>query len=75
MADKKTLTEALAFLLEGDGMIDRLEADALLDVILSDGKVTDEEKAFLEETLRSANFDEVGRDKIERFLASYGARA
>ena len=75
MADKKTLTEALAFLLEGDGMIDRLEADALLDVILSDGKVTDKEKAFLEETLRSANFDEVGRDKIERFLASYGARA
>jgi hypothetical protein len=75
MADKKTLQEALAFLLEGDGMIDRLEADALLDVILSDGKVTAEEKEFLQEALGSANFDEVGRDKIERFLASYGDRS
>ena len=75
MADKKTLQQALSFLLENDGMVDRLEADALLDVILSDGKVTTDEREFLTEMLKTANFDEVAREKIAGFLSAYQARA
>lgn len=75
MADKKTLQEALQFLLEGDGYVDRLEAQALLDVIVSDGKVTDEERDFLCETLKSANLDGVAKQKIEDFLEQYAGRA
>ena len=74
MADKKTLQEALQFLLEGDGYVDRLEAQALLDVIASDGKVTQEEKDFLCETLQTANLDGVAKEKIEDFLEQYADR-
>ena len=75
MADKKTLQEALAVLLEGDGYLDRLEAQALIDVIRSDGKVTDEEKDFLCDVLQSANLDGAALIRIEDFLAEYPARA
>lgn len=74
MADKKTLQEALQFLLEGDGYLDRLEAQALLDVIRSDGKVTEEEKEFLCETLETANLEGAALKKIEDFLAEYQTR-
>ena len=74
MADKKTLQEALQFLLEGDVYVDRLEAQALLDVIASDGKVTQEEKDFLCETLQTANLDGVAKEKIEDFLERYAER-
>jgi hypothetical protein len=74
MADKKTLQEALSFLLEGDGYVDRLEAQALLDVIRSDGQVTDEEKDFLCEVLENANLDGEALDRIADFLAAYQGR-
>ncbi|MNS57757.1 hypothetical protein D3C72_906550 [compost metagenome] len=74
MADKKTLQEALQFLLEGDGYLDRLEAQALLDVIRSDGKVTEEEREFLCETLETANLEGAALKKIEDFLAEYQNR-
>jgi hypothetical protein len=74
MADKKTLQEALQFLLEGDGYLDRLEAQALIDVIRSDGQVTEEEKEFLCETLETANLEGAALKKIEDFLAEYQNR-
>lgn len=74
MADKKTLQEALSFLLEGDGYVDRLEAQALIDVIRADGQVTAEEKDFLCEVLQSTNLDGVAVDKIADFLAEYQDR-
>jgi hypothetical protein len=75
MADKKTLQEALQFLLEGDGYVDRLEAQALLDVISADGKVSDEEREFLCETLQTTNLDGVAKQKIVDFLEKYAQRA
>lgn len=74
MADKKTLQEALSFLLEGDGYVDRLEAQALLDVIRSDGQVTAEEKDFLCEVLENANLDGEALNRIADFLAEYQNR-
>jgi hypothetical protein len=74
MADKKTLQEALQFLLEGDGYVDRLEAQALIDVIRSDGQVTDEEKDFLCEVLENANLDGEALGRIADFLAEYQDR-
>jgi len=54
----KTLREALKFFVEDDGYVDRLEADALRDLIYRDGRVSDDEKAFLREAIAGNNFDE-----------------
>ena len=53
-----TLREALAFFLEDDHYLDRLEAEGLKDLILRDGVISPEEKAFLEQAIASTNFDE-----------------
>ncbi len=52
-----TLREALAFFLEQDNYIDRLEAEGLKNLILQDGQVTPEEHQFLEDAIRTNNFD------------------
>jgi hypothetical protein len=54
----RTLREALRFFLEDDGHVDRLEAEALRSLIYQDGRVTAEEKAFLQEAIAANNFDE-----------------
>jgi hypothetical protein len=55
--EAKTLREALKFFLEEDHYIDRLEAEGLKDLIMKDGKISDAERAFLEEAIQKANFD------------------
>ncbi|MDB5101553.1 MAG: hypothetical protein JWM80_5974 [Cyanobacteria bacterium RYN_339] len=54
----KTLREALKFFIEDDGHVDRLEAEALRGLIYQDGRVTPEEKAFLQEAVTGNNFDD-----------------
>lgn len=65
----KTLREALKFLLEDDHMVDRLEAEALKDLILRDGVVSEGEKAFLQEAMESCNFDARALDILKRLIA------
>ena len=64
----KTLREALKFFLEDDHHIDRLEADALQDLILRDGKVDAAEKQFLQEAIATCNFDERALNTLKHLL-------
>lgn len=63
-----SLREALAFFLEDDHMIDRLEAEGLASLILRDGAVSAEERVFLEEAIAKANFDSQALDILRRLL-------
>lgn len=65
-----TLRQALEFLLEDDHYIDRLEADALKELILRDGVVSVEEKAFLQDAIAHSNFDAQALSILERLLAA-----
>lgn len=69
-SEAKTLRQALEFFLEEDHYIDRLEAEGLKDLIMKDGKISDAERAFLEEAIAKANFDgralEVLKGLLER---------
>jgi hypothetical protein len=73
MPDKKTLKAALELFLE-NGYLDRGEADALIELILSDHKVTAEEKAFLQEAIQTCNFEEPALKVFKDFLANYERR-
>ncbi len=53
----QTLRDALAFFLEDDNYIDRLEAEGLRNIILEDGKISDNERHFLQEAIQHNNFD------------------
>jgi len=55
---KLTLDEALRQVLEDDNKISKYEARVLHDLILSDGKVTDEEKQFLKKCIEENSLDE-----------------
>ena len=65
----KTLRDALKFFLEDDQRIDRLEADALKDLILRDGLVSSEEKAFLVEAIGRCNFDDRALSILQQLLS------
>lgn len=67
-ASVANLREALKFFLEDDNMIDRLEADALKSLLLQDGKIDAKEKRFLEEAIRTANFDSRALDTLKKLL-------
>lgn len=57
MASQKQLTDALRLFTE-NGYLDRLEADALVELILADGKVSAEEREFLERVVTTCILDE-----------------
>lgn len=65
----RTLREALKFFLEDDNYVDRLEAGALKDLILRDGKVSAEEREFLRKAIEETNFDAVALRILEALLA------
>lgn len=65
----RTLREALKFFLEDDNYVDRLEAGALQDLILRDGKVSVEERAFLRKAIEDTNFDAAALKILEALLA------
>jgi hypothetical protein len=64
----KTLREALKFFIEDDGYVDRLEAEALRDLIYRDGRVSPDEKAFLQEAITANNFDSRALDILRTVL-------
>lgn len=74
MASAKTLKEALAFFLEDDHMIDRLEADAIMDMIMQDGKIDREEKQFLVDAIQGANFDDRALKTLQALVEQYQQR-
>ncbi|MEB3328344.1 MAG: hypothetical protein VKQ33_03830 [Candidatus Sericytochromatia bacterium] len=64
----RTLRQALAFFLEDDNLIDRLEAESLKELLLRDGQVTSEEKAFLQNAITTQNFDARALDILKSLL-------
>lgn len=67
MATRKQLAEALRLFNE-NGYLDRLEADALTELILADGKVSDEERAFLETVITTCNLEEAALKRLKGLL-------
>ncbi len=57
MAFKLTLDEALKEALQDDHKVSKYEAKVIRELILADGKVSEEEKTFLETALHSNEFD------------------
>lgn len=63
-----TLREALAFFLEDDNMIDRLEGEALASLIVRDGLVSEEERTFLKDAMAKSNFDSRALATLKQLL-------
>lgn len=57
MTVKLTLQEALRQALQDDQKVSKYEARVLREMIMADGKVSQEEKTFLEQALRENQFD------------------
>ena len=63
-----TLREALAFFLEDDNTIDRLEGEALASLIMRDGLVDVEERRFLQDAMAKSNFDGQALATLKKLL-------
>ncbi|HEY9714522.1 MAG TPA: hypothetical protein V6C72_13735 [Chroococcales cyanobacterium] len=57
MTFKLTLQEALKEALQDDHKVSKYEAKVLRELIMADGKISQEEKSFLENALRDNQFD------------------
>lgn len=68
MTFKLTLQEALKEALQDDGKVSKYEAKVIRELILADGKISNEEKAFLENALHSNQFDKEGLDLLSDLL-------
>lgn len=58
MAYKLTLEEALKEALQDDAKVSKYEAKVIREIIMADGKVSEQEKSFLEKALHSNHFDD-----------------
>ena len=67
MATRKQLADALRLFTE-NGYLDRLEADALVELILADGKISVEEQAFLESIITTCNFEAAALQRVKGLL-------
>ncbi len=63
-----TLRQALAFFLEDDNMIDRLEGETLASLIMRDGLVDAEERQFLQDAIAKSNFDSQALATLQKLL-------
>lgn len=64
MATRAQLTEALR-LFTANGYLDRLEADALVELILADGKISDDERAFLEGVITTCTIEDAALQRLK----------
>jgi hypothetical protein len=55
---KRTLEQALKEVLEDDGKISKYEARVIRELIMADGRITDQEKRFLDKALTQNEFDD-----------------
>jgi hypothetical protein len=68
MATTKTLEQALKDILEDDGKISKWDAKAIKELIMADGRVSTEEKAFLEKAVRDNVLDEEATKMLHELL-------
>ncbi|MBX9688325.1 MAG: hypothetical protein K2X27_16570 [Candidatus Obscuribacterales bacterium] len=68
MATLKSLEQALREILQDDHKVSKYDAQVLKELILADGKVTREEKLFLERALVDNVFDEKAYEMLSKLL-------
>jgi len=64
----RTLEDALKQMLQDDDKVSKYEAKVLREMIMSDGTVSQEERAFLENALRNNHFDDEAYDLLSGVL-------
>ena len=67
MATPEQLADALRLFTE-NGYLDRLEVDALAELILADGQISDEERAFIEQVVETCRFEEDAATRLKGLL-------
>jgi uncharacterized membrane protein YebE (DUF533 family) len=55
---KKSLQQALKDILADDNLISKWDARAIRELILADGKISNDERKFVEQALQENNVDE-----------------
>ena len=68
MATTKTLNEALKEILSDDHKISKYEAHVLKELILADGRMSTEEKAFLERAVKENMLDDQAYQILHELL-------
>ncbi|MBX9568417.1 MAG: hypothetical protein K2X77_05950 [Candidatus Obscuribacterales bacterium] len=68
MASLKSLEEALKEILKDDSKISRFVAKAIKELILADGRVSAEERTFLERALNDNVFDDKAFEILQDLL-------
>ncbi len=68
MASTKTLQQALKDILKEEHKISKWDARAIKELILADGRVSTEEKAFLESALQDNVLDEQAYQILHELL-------
>ncbi len=68
MVSIKTLEQALKDILHDDGKISKYDAHAIKELIVADGRVSTEEKLFLERALNDNVFDDKALDMLKKLL-------
>lgn len=68
MASTKTLEQALRDILQDDGKVSKWDAKAIKELIMSDGRVSTEEKLFLENALKDNIFDDDAFQMLNEML-------
>lgn len=64
----RSLEEAIKECLADDGKISKYEAKVIRELIMADGIVSPDERAFLEGALRNNQFDEAGFELLSGVL-------
>lgn len=68
MATTKTLEQALKDILKDDGTITKWDAKALRELIMADGRVSTEEKLFLETAVKENSLDDQAYAMLSELL-------
>lgn len=68
MASIKTLEQALKDILQDDQRVSKYDAQAIKELILADGRVSNEEKLFLERALKDNVFDDKAYEMLSQLL-------
>ena len=68
MTTTKTLDQALKDILQDDGKISKWDARAIKELIMADGRVSTEEKLFLEQALKDNVLDEAAYTMLHELL-------
>lgn len=68
MATNKTLTEAVKDIVKTTGQVRKWDAKALKELILADGRISTEERLFLEKAIEENQMDEQAQEILKDLL-------